>query len=188
MPAVLAVCAEAGATLHDIGAIVVGAGPGPFTGLRVGMVTAGALGDALAVPVHGVCSLDAIAGEAVRDAAADGPLLVATDARRREVYWAAYDAAGARTAGPYVEAPGGRPRTWRPPPCSPSAWPSWASPPPPVPARVVSVCPSSPHPRRGPAGWSRARWTRCGPGRDRARWTRCPGAGRTPPNRARASR
>ena len=105
MPAVLAVCAEAGATLHDIGAIVVGAGPGPFTGLRVGMVTAAALGDALDVPVHGVCSLDAIAAEAVRDAAADGPLLVATDARRREVYWAAYDAAGARTAGPYVEAP-----------------------------------------------------------------------------------
>ncbi len=69
MPGVLAACAEAGATLHDIDAVVVGTGPGPFTGLRVGMVTAAALGDALDIPVHGVCSLDAIAAEAVRDAA-----------------------------------------------------------------------------------------------------------------------
>jgi tRNA threonylcarbamoyl adenosine modification protein YeaZ len=105
MPAVLAVCADARTTLQDVGAIVVGAGPGPFTGLRVGMVTAAALGDALGVPVHGVCSLDAIAAEAVHDAAADGPLLVVTDARRREVYWAAYDADGARTTGPHVQAP-----------------------------------------------------------------------------------
>jgi tRNA threonylcarbamoyl adenosine modification protein YeaZ len=105
MPAVLAACEQAGATLRDVAAIVVGAGPGPFTGLRVGMVTAAALGDALGVPVHGVCSLDAIAAEAVDAGAVDAPLLVATDARRREVYWAAYDARGARTAGPNVEAP-----------------------------------------------------------------------------------
>jgi hypothetical protein len=52
-----------------------------------------------------VCSLDAIAAEAVADAAVDGPLVVVTDARRREVYWAAYDAAGDRTSGPHVEAP-----------------------------------------------------------------------------------
>jgi tRNA threonylcarbamoyl adenosine modification protein YeaZ len=105
LPAVLAACGEAGATLQDVRAIVVGAGPGPFTGLRVGMVTAAALGDALDVPVHGVCSLDAIAAEAVADAAVDGPLLVVTDARRREVYWAAYDATGSRITGPQVEAP-----------------------------------------------------------------------------------
>ena len=103
MPAVLAACADAGSTLQDVEAIVVGAGPGPFTGLRVGMVTAASLGDALDVPVHGVCSLDAIAAEAVD--AAGGPLLVVTDARRREVYWAAYDATGARTTGPHVESP-----------------------------------------------------------------------------------
>jgi tRNA threonylcarbamoyl adenosine modification protein YeaZ len=103
MPAVLAACAEAGSTLQDVEAIVVGAGPGPFTGLRVGMVTAAALGDALDVPVHGVCSLDAIAAEAV--GGAGGPLLVVTDARRREVYWAAYDATGTRTTGPHVESP-----------------------------------------------------------------------------------
>jgi tRNA threonylcarbamoyl adenosine modification protein YeaZ len=103
MPAVLAACAEAGSTLQDVDAIVVGAGPGPFTGLRVGMVTAASLGDALDVPVHGVCSLDAIAAEAVDGAG--GPLLVVTDARRREVYWAAYDATGTRTTGPHVESP-----------------------------------------------------------------------------------
>jgi tRNA threonylcarbamoyl adenosine modification protein YeaZ len=104
MPAVLGACAEAGWTLQDVGAVVVGTGPGPFTGLRVGMVTAAALGDALDVPVHGVCSLDAIAAEASGGTEADGPLLVVTDARRREVYWAAY-ANGARISGPHVEAP-----------------------------------------------------------------------------------
>jgi tRNA threonylcarbamoyl adenosine modification protein YeaZ len=101
MPAVQAVCADAGTTLRGIDAVVVGVGPGPFTGLRVGMVTAAALGDALGVPVHGVCSLDAIAV----DAAGEGPLLVVTDARRREVYWAAYDAAGTRVDGPHVQGP-----------------------------------------------------------------------------------
>ncbi len=98
-PAVLGACADAGARLSDVDAVVTGIGPGPFTGLRVGMVTAAALGDALGVPVHGVCTLDAIAaGTAV-------PLVVAVDARRREVYWATYDATGTRTAGPGVEAP-----------------------------------------------------------------------------------
>ena len=101
MPEALAACAEAGIALSDIDAVVIGTGPGPFTGLRVGMVTAAALGDALDVPVHGVCSLDAIAAEA---ADAGGPLLVVTDARRREVYWAAYSG-GVRITGPHVEAP-----------------------------------------------------------------------------------
>lgn len=97
MPAVLAACAEAGTSLRELDAVVTGAGPGPFTGLRVGMVTAAALGDALDIPVHGVCSLDAIAADAVGE-----PLLVVTDARRREVYWAAYDADGRRIVGPEV--------------------------------------------------------------------------------------
>jgi tRNA threonylcarbamoyl adenosine modification protein YeaZ len=104
MPGVLAACADAGTSLREVEAIVVGAGPGPFTGLRVGMVTAAALGDALGVPVHGVCSLDAIAAEAVARGPV-GPLLVVSDARRREVYWASYDARGRRTDGPHVEAP-----------------------------------------------------------------------------------
>jgi len=98
MPGVLAACADAGSALRDVDAIVTGTGPGPFTGLRVGMVTAAALGDALEVPVHGVGSLDAIAY-------GRGPLLVVTDARRREVYWAAFDADGRRVDGPRVESP-----------------------------------------------------------------------------------
>ena len=98
-PSVRAVLAEAGVRTVDLDAVVCGAGPGPFTGLRVGMVTAAALADGLGVPVHPVCSLDAIAHEA------GGPVLVATDARRREVYWARYDAAGARVEGPHVQHP-----------------------------------------------------------------------------------
>ncbi|MGQ0576060.1 MAG: tRNA (adenosine(37)-N6)-threonylcarbamoyltransferase complex dimerization subunit type 1 TsaB [Pseudonocardia sp.] len=99
MPGVLAACAEAGVALRDVDAVVVGRGPGPYTGLRVGLVTAAALGDALGVPVLGQCSLDAIAVEGP-----EGPLVVVTDARRREVYWAAY-AGGRRISGPHVDAP-----------------------------------------------------------------------------------
>lgn len=67
MPLINATLAAAGATLADLDEIVVGVGPGPFTGLRVGVVTAQALGFALGVPVRGVCSLDAIAAGASRD-------------------------------------------------------------------------------------------------------------------------
>jgi tRNA threonylcarbamoyl adenosine modification protein YeaZ len=97
-PNVLAALADSGLTMTDIEAVVVGCGPGPFTGLRVGMATAAALGHALDIPVHGVCSLDAI-GVRTR-----GEVLVVTDARRREVYWARYRD-GVRTAGPGVNAP-----------------------------------------------------------------------------------
>lgn len=100
-PQVLECLAEAGITAQELDAVVCGAGPGPYTGLRVGMVTALAFGDALAIPVHGVCSLDAVAGAAQHA----GPLLVVTDARRMEVYWARYDH-GARTEGPAVSRPG----------------------------------------------------------------------------------
>ncbi|MCI2419449.1 tRNA (adenosine(37)-N6)-threonylcarbamoyltransferase complex dimerization subunit type 1 TsaB [Saccharopolyspora sp. K220] len=101
MPQLLDVLTEAGHQLADADAIVVGAGPGPFTGLRVGMATAAALGQACGHPVHPVCSLDAIAAQAT----AEGPLLVATDARRKEVYWAAYDAERTRIDGPHVQRP-----------------------------------------------------------------------------------
>ncbi len=99
MPSVRAVLAEAGVRAGELDAVVCGAGPGPFTGLRVGIVTAAAFGDGLGIGVHAVCSLDAIACEA------GGPVLVATDARRREVYWARYDDAGARVTGPHVARP-----------------------------------------------------------------------------------
>jgi tRNA threonylcarbamoyl adenosine modification protein YeaZ len=97
-PNVLAALADASLTMSDLGAVVVGCGPGPFTGLRVGMATAAAYGHALGIPVYGVCSLDAIG------VLTTGEVLVVTDARRREVYWARYRD-GVRTAGPAVSAP-----------------------------------------------------------------------------------
>lgn len=87
----------------DLDAVVVGCGPGPFTGLRVGLATAAAYGDALDIPVYGVCSLDAIVAEQLSTAFA-GSALAVTDARRREVYWARYWD-GVRIAGPDVTAP-----------------------------------------------------------------------------------
>ncbi len=100
-PNVLAALADAGLTVNDLGAVVVGCGPGPFTGLRVGMATAAAYGHALGIPVYGVCSLDAIG---IETAATTGAILVVTDARRREVYWARYRD-GVRIDGPAVDAP-----------------------------------------------------------------------------------
>lgn len=104
-PLIEQVLQQVGATPGDVAAIVVGAGPGPFTGLRVGLVTARTLGHVLDVPVHGVCSLDALALEAVELGLVDGDFAVATDARRKEIYLARYDAAGARTGEPVVERP-----------------------------------------------------------------------------------
>ena len=100
-PNVLAALTDAGLTVDDLGAVVVGCGPGPFTGLRVGMATAAAYGHALGIPVHGVCSLDAIG---IESAATAAEVLVVTDARRREVYWARYRD-GVRVDGPAVDAP-----------------------------------------------------------------------------------
>jgi tRNA threonylcarbamoyladenosine biosynthesis protein TsaB len=106
-PAIAQVLADAGADRGDLTAIAVGVGPGPYTGLRVGVVTARVLGAALGLPVHGVCSLDVIAATAVAQntGTADGEFLVATDARRRELYWARYDGAGQRLDGPHVSLP-----------------------------------------------------------------------------------
>src|SRR5579871_3305644 len=60
-PAIAKVIADGGATPRDLTGVVVGVGPGPYTGLRVGVVTARVLGAALGIPVHGLCSLDVIA-------------------------------------------------------------------------------------------------------------------------------
>jgi len=100
-PSIAQVMAEAGAAPGDLSAIVVGVGPGPYTGLRVGLVTARAMGEALKIPVHGVCTLDIIAWASGRET----PFAVATDARRKEVYWARYDAKGARATDPAVGPP-----------------------------------------------------------------------------------
>ena len=103
-PAIAMVLAKAGAQHGDVTAIAVGTGPGPYTGLRVGLVTARVLGSALDVPVDGVCTLDIIAAEA-RQAAGGREFIVATDARRREVYWARYAASGQRLSEPQVSPP-----------------------------------------------------------------------------------
>ncbi|MRH88731.1 tRNA (adenosine(37)-N6)-threonylcarbamoyltransferase complex dimerization subunit type 1 TsaB [Nocardia sp. SYP-A9097] len=106
-PHILACLAASGRTRAEIDAVVTGIGPGPFTGLRVGMATAAAFGDALGVPVYGVCSLDAIAADTesyLKTPAEPVELLVVTDARRREVYWARYRAEG-RVEGPEVSKP-----------------------------------------------------------------------------------
>jgi len=101
-----AVLAEAGAGRLDITAVAAGTGPGPYTGLRAGLVTARVLGSALGVPVYGVCTLDVVAaGVASTGTAAGQGFIVATDARRREVYWARYDADGRRLDGPAVGFP-----------------------------------------------------------------------------------
>jgi tRNA threonylcarbamoyl adenosine modification protein YeaZ len=100
MPLVRSVLADAGVDLHDLTGITVGVGPGPFTGLRVGVVTAATLGEVLGVPVVGVCSLDVVAKQWA-DAGAPEEFVVALDARRKEVYWARY-VAGQRVEGPSV--------------------------------------------------------------------------------------
>jgi tRNA threonylcarbamoyl adenosine modification protein YeaZ len=98
-PEIAALFDEAGVRPRDLDAIVAGVGPGPFTGLRVGLATAASMGQTLEIPTYGVCSLDALGR-----AAGPGRVLVATDARRREVYWATYTD-GKRTSDPDVAKP-----------------------------------------------------------------------------------
>ncbi len=104
-PGIADVLEQADVMRQDVTAIAVGVGPGPFTGLRVGLVTARTLGAVLEIPVYGICTLDVLAAEAVDAGAVDGPFLVATDARRKEVYWASYDEDGRRLDGPHVAKP-----------------------------------------------------------------------------------
>ncbi|MFZ0159533.1 MAG: tRNA (adenosine(37)-N6)-threonylcarbamoyltransferase complex dimerization subunit type 1 TsaB, partial [Kineosporiaceae bacterium] len=134
-PLIAEVLAVADAVIEEVEAIAVGIGPGPFTGLRVGLVTARVLGLARQVPVYGVCSLDALAqqvidaGLAPQDAGEpddgesddresdDAQFLVATDARRREVYWASYrdlDGHPERIGEPAVSVPAEVPVRGRP--------------------------------------------------------------------------
>jgi tRNA threonylcarbamoyladenosine biosynthesis protein TsaB len=106
-PLVQRVLASAGLTPGDVTDVVVGNGPGPFTGLRVGIVTGLVFGHARGLPVHGLCSLDGLAQDAAEQVG-EGDLLVATDARRKEVYWARYHvSAGAaqRLTDPAVARP-----------------------------------------------------------------------------------
>ncbi|MFI6058860.1 tRNA (adenosine(37)-N6)-threonylcarbamoyltransferase complex dimerization subunit type 1 TsaB [Streptomyces sp. NPDC051286] len=104
LPAVDRVLAEAGVKLDAVTGVVVGVGPGPYTGLRVGLVTAATFGSALSVPVHGLCTLDGLA-YAAGQGGLEGPFAVATDARRKEVYWARYEDPRTRVGEPGVDRP-----------------------------------------------------------------------------------
>lgn len=108
-PGIQGLLAESGTAGTDIDAIVVGVGPAPFTGLRVGIATARSLGFAWRTPVHGAMSLNALAHDVLVDVSPGGDddqqFTVAIDARRREVYWARYDAGGTLVDGPHVGAP-----------------------------------------------------------------------------------
>jgi tRNA threonylcarbamoyl adenosine modification protein YeaZ len=97
-PQIEAVLAEAGVRVTEVDAVVAGLGPGPFTGLRVGLVTAAVIGQARGIPTYGVCSLDGLG------LLTTGVTLVATDARRKEIYWAVY-ADGVRRGEPAVDRP-----------------------------------------------------------------------------------
>jgi tRNA threonylcarbamoyl adenosine modification protein YeaZ len=99
------VLAETGHTVGDLTEVVVGIGPGPFTGLRVGVAAGHTLAAVLGLPVRGVCSLDVVAAEWVRRGDAPAEFLIASDARRKEVYWARYDSTGRRLDGPSVSTP-----------------------------------------------------------------------------------
>lgn len=101
-PQIVACLAEADVTPSDLAAVVAGLGPGPFTGLRVGLVTAASLAHALDIPAYGVNSLD---GLGLAASSTGQPLLAATDARRREIYWAVYAGDGQRITEPAVATP-----------------------------------------------------------------------------------
>jgi len=106
MPLVQRVVAEAGLSgLSEVDAVAVGVGPGPFTGLRVGVVAAAVLAETLGVGIRGVCSLDVLAHQAVAAGLVSSDFVVASDARRKEWYWATYGSDGRRVAGPVVTTP-----------------------------------------------------------------------------------
>lgn len=95
--------AEHEKSLDDVVAIVVGRGPAPFTGLRAGLVSAQTLGFALSVPVIGVCSLAGIASGIATETGAE--LIITSDARRKELYWAHYGPQLGIVHGPAVNSP-----------------------------------------------------------------------------------
>jgi tRNA threonylcarbamoyl adenosine modification protein YeaZ len=101
---IASVLADGGAARTDLEAIAVGTGPGPYTGLRAGLVTARVLASALEIPAQGVCTLDVMARAAL-PTAAGREFVVAADARRKEVYWARYGPLGQRLSEPAVSLP-----------------------------------------------------------------------------------
>ena len=86
---------------QQINSVAVGMGPGPYTGLRVGIAFAQSFASALSIPLIPVCTLDVIAAEVM----CDREFAVATDARRKEIYWARYNSNGKRIGNIKVVAP-----------------------------------------------------------------------------------
>ncbi len=113
-PAVASILEESGLGPAELDGVAVGVGPGPYTSLRVGIMYATTVGFALGLPVVGMCTHDFIATAVVRAGLPTGvdTFLVATDARRREVYLARYDAAGRRISGPLVLSPAVAGQRW----------------------------------------------------------------------------
>jgi tRNA threonylcarbamoyl adenosine modification protein YeaZ len=108
MPLISGCFDDAGVLPNDLDQLIVGLGPGPFTGLRVGVATAQVLSYVLQLELRGICSLDVLAAQF--GGAGSGDFLVATDARRREVYWAQYSADGVRRGEAAVSRPSDVPR------------------------------------------------------------------------------
>lgn len=108
MPLISDCLDDAGVRPGDLDRLIVGLGPGPFTGLRVGVATAQVLSYVLELELRGLCSLDVLAAQFA--GASPGDFVVATDAKRREVYWAAYSADGVRLCAPSVSLPSDVPR------------------------------------------------------------------------------
>lgn len=104
LPLVRQVMSASGFDVADLTGVHLGIGPGPFTGLRVGVAAGLTLAEVLGIEPRGVCSLDIVAAQWSADGI-DEDFAVVLDARRKEVYWARYDQDGTRSEGPFVSAP-----------------------------------------------------------------------------------
>lgn len=107
------VLSAAGVRPSSLGGVVVGMGPGPFTGLRVGIAAARTFALGAGLPLHPMVSADAIA-RAQKLAGALDTIIVVTDARRKEVFWSLFDLSGAepvRVDGPGLAKPDSLPHT-----------------------------------------------------------------------------
>lgn len=104
IPTIDAMLTQAGATWGELSRIGVGVGPGPYTGLRVGLSAAATLSLISGAPLRGVASLDLLAAQWSATKQAPHEFVVASDARRKELYWARYRE-GVRVGTPQVGAP-----------------------------------------------------------------------------------
>lgn len=105
--AISEVLAKAKITPGQVGQVVVGRGPAPFTGLRIGIAAAKMFATGVNAKLFGVCSLDAIARSALSSRQnSKVPVLVTADARRSEHYWALYSGLSAAGAPVLISGPG----------------------------------------------------------------------------------